>query len=176
MDVINIETAPPYPSFTLPAQPSHFKMVLDHTSQDIVDGLQITSVVSREIELQTRTESSTQVWHDLRKEKLTSSIFKQICGRRKYFETLAARQLQKKHIQTAAMKYGLEHEPEAANLYGEVLATMYCSVVLLSTPLHHTWALHLIAVYMIQLHLLPLDSWKLNVQIVIAMLIFPILR
>lgn len=49
----------------------------------------------------------------MRKPWLTASKFQQICSRNSDFEGLVS-QLKKKTVQTAAMKYGLEHESEAA--------------------------------------------------------------
>ena len=50
---------------------------------------------------------------------MTASNFKRVCSRRGNFETLV-KQLKKRTPQTAAMKYGLEHEWDAAVKYSEV--------------------------------------------------------
>lgn len=48
---------------------------------------------------------------------ICASNFKSICSRQKDFEVLATRLLKGTKIQTAAMKYGLEHEDEVAQFY-----------------------------------------------------------
>ena len=55
----------------------------------------------------------------MRKFRLTASNFKSICSRQKDVEALAARLLKGTKIQTAAMKYGLQHEDEVAEFYAQ---------------------------------------------------------
>lgn len=47
-------------------------------------------------------------------------MFKQICTRKKDIGSLTTGLLKKMNMQTAAMKHGIQHEPDAAKLYGEV--------------------------------------------------------
>jgi len=54
----------------------------------------------------------------LRAQRLSSSKIRDVCTRRSDFESLAVRQL-KKTVQTAAMKYGINTEEEAAAAYGD---------------------------------------------------------
>ena len=58
-----------------------------------------------------------RAWHRLRKYCLTASNFKVFCLRRKVLESLPAHLLRGKLVQTAAMRYGMQHEDEAANCY-----------------------------------------------------------
>ena len=118
--IINIVDAPPYPWFPLPEQPHAFEIVLTNAQQEIFQGIHITASQSKEIELETRQQSQNNQWHALRLQRLTSSYFKQIYSRKKDFETLATRLLKRKKVQTRAMRYGIEHEPEAAKLYAQV--------------------------------------------------------
>ena len=76
-------------------------------------------------EHQTREQSSDKDWHRLRKHRITASKFKDVCSRQKDFERLAARLLKGKTIQTAAMKYGIQHEVEAAEYYSQ----QFCKTV-----------------------------------------------
>lgn len=55
----------------------------------------------------------------LRKFRLTASNFKRICSRQQEFEALAARLLKGTKIQTASMKYGLQHEDEVVEFYAQ---------------------------------------------------------
>ena len=52
--------------------------------------------------------------------RITSSVFKNVCCRRADFHSLSNRLLNKKNIQTAAMKRGLDYEPLAAKSYSEL--------------------------------------------------------
>ena len=137
-DIINIPNAPPYPDFTLPDQATSLNTVLDQMSQDILDGLQITADVSKDVEFQTRRQSETQLWYDSRKQRLTSSCFKRICSRRKDFESLAKQLVNQKNIQTQAIKHGIETEPEAAKKYGEITRSnvLLCGLVINPTAPH----------------------------------------
>jgi hypothetical protein len=81
------------------------------------DSLFVTNAQSRDFEESTRTQSETDEWHNLRKYRLTASKFKLICARRASFEKLAETLLKTRNVQTAAMKYEIEHEDEAANMY-----------------------------------------------------------
>ena len=67
----------------------------------------------------TEEQSFSKDWYRVRKFRLTSSKFKSICSRQKDFEALAARLLKRTKIQTAAMKYGLQHEDEVAEFYAQ---------------------------------------------------------
>ncbi|XP_068728761.1 uncharacterized protein [Montipora capricornis] len=106
----------PVPDFQLPVF-THPPTVLSEKQQLHYDSLTVTMEQALEYEEQTREQSASKDWHRLRKHRLTASNFKQICSRRKDHETLSARLLNSKVVQTAAMKYGIEHEEEAAQQY-----------------------------------------------------------
>ena len=90
-----------------------------------------TSVVNpelcKEYEKLTRGQSASKDWKRLRKFRLTSSKnFKPVASSKRDFERLAQSILNEKFIQTAAMKYGLEHDNEAAHTYVDVTGNNFC--------------------------------------------------
>ena len=87
-----------------------------------------------EYEEQTREQSASKDWHRLRKHRLTASNFKQICSRRKDYEMLLARLLNCKVVQTAAIKYGIEHEEEAAQQYVQQFGRKVFPVGIVTNP------------------------------------------
>ncbi|CAH1267041.1 Hypp3665 [Branchiostoma lanceolatum] len=119
-DIINHSCQPTYPPFPLPPQVPTNHHVPTETEQEVFLGLQVTLEHAYEVEQSTREQSQNKTWHDVRKHRLTSSNFKQVCSRKKDHASLAVRFLSSKNIQTQAMKFGIEHEPEAAKLYSEV--------------------------------------------------------
>ena len=85
---------------------------------NFIEGLSVSLEQSCLYEEETREQSDTQKWHDLRAQRLSSSKFKDVCIRRADFESLAVRQL-KKTVQTSAMKHGINTEEEAASAYAD---------------------------------------------------------
>ena len=85
---------------------------------NFAEGLSVSQAQSCLYEEETREQSDTQKWHDLRAQRLSLSKFKDVCARRADFESLAARQL-KKTVQTAAMRHGINTEEEAASAYAD---------------------------------------------------------
>jgi hypothetical protein len=83
----------------------------------VYDSLFVSDAQSRDFEELTRAQSETVDWHKLRKNRLTASKFKRVCARRASFDKLADNLLKSRNVQTAAMKYGIEHEDEAAEAY-----------------------------------------------------------
>ncbi|XP_048728441.2 uncharacterized protein LOC125646263 [Ostrea edulis] len=118
--IINNPDQKTFPDCELPNLISEYSTVLNYADFHVSMGLHINHDFAIELEKQTNEQSYNKTWHDVRRNRITSSIFKDICSRKSDFESLATRILQTKHIQTAAMKYGLEHEPEAAKLYSEI--------------------------------------------------------
>ena len=93
-----------------------YSHVLLHTQANVLDSLKVSTKQAHQIEQETRDQSCNPFWHELRKRRLTASNFKRVCSRRSNSESLV-NQLQKKTVQTTAMKYDLEHETDAAQLY-----------------------------------------------------------
>lgn len=90
------------------------------SQQNFLDGLRVSDTQSHSYESETRNQSNQRLWHDLKSQRLTSSKFKEVCCRKKDFDSLAARLLKKTTVQTAAMKHGLDHEEEAAECFSDL--------------------------------------------------------
>lgn len=116
-DIINDNRYPTYPNISLPAIKSEYNTVLNCGELDIYQGTILSKSECLHLEEVTRTQSDNAEWHKMRKQRITSSNFYQVCVRRKDQLSLAERLLNKKDIKTAAMKYGIEKEPEAAKTY-----------------------------------------------------------
>lgn len=86
---------------------------------EIYDAFKISCDEALQLEEETRLQNNSTVWHEVRSQRLTASNFKRVCSRRADFESLAS-ELQRKSIQTQAMKRGIELEPVAAKLYCDV--------------------------------------------------------
>ncbi|XP_078320201.1 uncharacterized protein LOC144621261 [Crassostrea virginica] len=109
-----------FPKFTLPIlQPCYDAVLPEHQFNKFM-GLQINEFTCYEVEEHTRLQSHNKTWHDVRKNRLTSSVFKDVCSRKSDFQALASRLLKSKNIMTAQTKFGIENEPGAARTYSEI--------------------------------------------------------
>lgn len=115
---INVEGPQEPPPFGVPLLKSNYTFVPTLAELNFAEGLSVSQAQSCLYEEETREQSDTQKWHDLRAQRLSSSKFKDVCARRADFESLAARQL-KKTVQTAAMRHGINTEEEAASAYAD---------------------------------------------------------
>ena len=115
---MNIDGPDKPPAFDVPSLGSFYLFVPTLAEINFVEGLSVSLAQSCLYEEETREQSDTQKWHDLRAQRLSSSKFKDVCTRRGDFESLAVRQL-KKTVQTAAMKHGINTEEEAAAAYAD---------------------------------------------------------
>ena len=115
----NVRTQPMIQKFTLMLRGhSNYTFVPTLAELNFAEGLSVSQAQSCLYEEETREQSDTQKWHDLRAQRLSSSKFKDVCARRADFESLAVRQL-KKTVQTAAMRHGINTEEEAASAYAD---------------------------------------------------------
>ena len=115
---MNVDGPEKPPAFDLPVLENQYEFVPTLEELNFIDGLRVSQAQSCLYEEETREQSDTQKWHDLRAQRLSSSKFKDVCARRAGFESLAARQL-KKTVQTAAMRHGINTEEEAASAYAD---------------------------------------------------------
>ncbi|XP_067295947.1 uncharacterized protein [Pseudorasbora parva] len=108
------------PELPLPPQPCSFSTALDDTGTFFYGGLAVTLSDAKHLEMETRGQSSSKTWHQVRAKRLTSSTFKRICSRVRDFDSLADNLKEKRFTQTKAMKRGLEMEPVAVAEYKEI--------------------------------------------------------
>jgi hypothetical protein len=92
-------------------------LLLSENNACVYDSLFVSDAQSRDFEKLTRDQPETVEWHKLRKNRLTASKIKLICAGRASFDKLDDNLLKSRNIQTAAMKYGIEHEYKAAEVY-----------------------------------------------------------
>ena len=117
--IINVNDAPTVPKLEHLDLPLHFHGPLSEEDQNYFDGLCVTEQQAHEYEELTRSQSQCPEWHRLRENRITASNFKRVTGRQKEHSKLANDMLNKRTIQTAAMKHGIECEDDAAKLYAE---------------------------------------------------------
>ncbi|CAC5366231.1 unnamed protein product [Mytilus coruscus] len=119
-NIINHQNMPSFPEFILPHHDNDFTTVLNQSENEVYLGLQFNHASALELERETIHQGQTKLWYKVQQHRLTSSTFKDVCGRKADFEKLAERLLNKKNIQTAAVKFGIEHESAAAKLYSDI--------------------------------------------------------
>ncbi|KAK0136791.1 hypothetical protein N1851_013054 [Merluccius polli] len=122
-DICHHQDAPPFPNLPLTGYrfPLAFFFVpmLHHTFH--IDCLALTPGLSVALESETRGQSRCPLWSAARESRLTASRFHEVlhCRSEDSMQRLAVRIL-KGTRQTAAMKRGLQLEPEVLRAYGEV--------------------------------------------------------
>ena len=70
-----------------------------------------------DLELQTRAQSDSPLWHHERTLRITSSIMKEVCHRKDSTNSFVLKKLTQKPIDVIAMRYGKEHVKSAIALY-----------------------------------------------------------
>ncbi|KAJ8248109.1 hypothetical protein GJAV_G00238400 [Gymnothorax javanicus] len=121
--------APPPPQLPVDGyrlEPTSCQFVCSHQQHLHLQSLHATLDMARKIEAATREQSNTMEWHHVRRPRITSSRFREICHVRgqSSAENLAQR-IYKGVDQTAAMKRGLALEPAAIQEYCRVKNTNY---------------------------------------------------
>jgi len=115
----------PYPTVVFPELPvanfmSPLTCTISDKQQSRIHELTVSVEQCVAFEAQTRQQSESVDWHSLREGRLTASNMGLICKRIKGYETLRD-QLRRKVRATAAMKQGLQREPEAATAYTVIM-------------------------------------------------------
>ena len=131
--VITLQDVGQPPDFILPDLPMFHIGDMSDSERVFYGGLCISRSESLEIEQATRSQAGCPEWHKLRKPRLTASLIKRVSSRKSDFEKLAD-QLAKPVKQTAAMRYGSDHEAEAATAYCTLRDVNTYSVGLVINP------------------------------------------
>ncbi|RXN36879.1 hypothetical protein ROHU_002559 [Labeo rohita] len=134
-DIIKHPGAPGFPQ--LPLEGYNFKFNFqfepNYKQQCHLESLKVSREMSAAIEEETRLQSECQLWTQVRKPRLTASRFGEICHVRgeSTAKSLAARIL-RGTPQTAAMKRGLDLEPDILRQYSEFcdVSVMQCGVII----------------------------------------------
>lgn len=112
------------PNYSMPTIDSLYLFAPSAGEQNVLEGLCVSYNQSYLYETETREQCDTSKWFDLKAKQLSSSKFKDVCSRKKDFESLAERLLRKTK-QTEAMLHGINTEEEAASAYAD---TRDCNV------------------------------------------------
>ncbi|CAL9695403.1 unnamed protein product [Knipowitschia caucasica] len=134
-DIIKHSKAQGFP--TLPVEGYGFKNPFtfqpNYVQKCHLESLKVSTRLSAAIEEETRQQSQCPLWGQVRRPRLTASRFREVCYVRgeSSSKNLAARII-KGTPQTAAMKRGLELEPEILNQYSDLcdVSVMQCGVII----------------------------------------------
>ena len=116
-------------------------VVISKELQEKMESLSLTQSEIEYFEKNTRLQSTTKLWYKIRENRITASSVGQIYKRKKAdVSKLLDRLTSTHHVQTAAMKRGLQMEPQAAKEYStrhqDSVNINPCGVVV---SLHSPW-------------------------------------
>ena len=133
---LSVGDAPEPPIFSFPDLSQYLKpyLPMPYNVSMKFNSLFVSESQICEYEKSTRQQSQSLLWQSLRQPRLTASNFKSICSRRADFDGLAKQMAKKRIVQTAAMKFGLENEPVAAEMYVKLFGVNAYSVGLVIHP------------------------------------------
>ncbi|CAB1323103.1 unnamed protein product [Coregonus sp. 'balchen'] len=134
-DIIKHPGASEFPQ--LPIEGYNFKFPIDfepnYIQQCHLDSLIVSEEMSAAIEAETRMQSECQLWSQVRKPRLTASRFREICHVRGELSAKAlATRILRGTPQTAAMRRGLDLEPEILRQYSDFcdVSLKQCGVII----------------------------------------------
>lgn len=96
---------------------NNYNTVLTEEKYIKFEDVKLTQQTILKFEKQTKLQSSTPLWHKLRKTRITASKVGKIYSRIRADPNKLAENLKKKTVQTEAMKQGIANEPLAAERY-----------------------------------------------------------
>ncbi|XP_065069946.1 LOW QUALITY PROTEIN: uncharacterized protein LOC135694967 [Rhopilema esculentum] len=105
-----LKDTPTFPAIPLYSLSRVYSTVFDRNSIEIFEKNIVTEEEAISIENETREQSVTPLWHEMRCSRITSTKFKRIVSRRDNFAKLALDLVSTKNIQTAAMRRGIACE------------------------------------------------------------------
>ncbi|CAM4611183.1 unnamed protein product [Leuciscus chuanchicus] len=101
-------------------QPSIYMSNTTEAERRHLQSLQVTWDMANKLESATRSQSSCEEWHQLRRPRLTASRFREICFVSNKCEDSLADRILKGTCQTKAMRRGLELEADAIWEYTQI--------------------------------------------------------
>ncbi|KAG9278535.1 hypothetical protein AMEX_G6421 [Astyanax mexicanus] len=117
---------PPLPVDGYRLEPTNCQFVCTHQQHLHLQSLATTFDMARKIEVATREQSNSVEWHRVRRPRITSSRFREICHvRGQSSAEILSQRIRKGVDQTAAMKRGLALEPVAIQEYCRMKNTNY---------------------------------------------------
>ncbi|XP_033999799.1 uncharacterized protein LOC117493378 [Trematomus bernacchii] len=124
--IVRHPDAPPPPVDGYRLEPTTCEFVCSHQQHLHLLSLATTLLMAKKIEVATREQSDSVEWHRVRRPRITSSRFREVCHVRgqSSAENLAQR-IRKGVAQTASMKRGLALEPVAIQEYCRIKNTNY---------------------------------------------------
>ena len=122
--IINDFTCTAFPELPLECAEVRFhnnvSVCLNNQQQATFDSLAVTMDMSHKVQEQTVTQSSSEVWHLLRKRRITASKFGIVARRLSNFDSLVTQLNPTRYVQTAPMRRGIELEGKAAMAYANI--------------------------------------------------------
>ena len=119
--VINNYAQTTFPKLPLPDAGERFKnnvsICLDSNKLAKLESLSVTLEMAHALEEKTREQDESDLWHSLRRKRITASKFGVVARRISNFDTLVKQLQPSRLVQTAAMKRGIEMEGRAAYIY-----------------------------------------------------------
>ncbi|XP_073700610.1 uncharacterized protein [Garra rufa] len=123
-DIVKHAEAPTFPTLPLDGYKleGRFKFVPNYHEMWFLESLAVTQELSTIIEADTRDQSQSPLWNQMRLPRITSSRFREVCHVRGETSSQAlAFRIIKGVRQTSAMKRGLELEPEVLLQYSDMM-------------------------------------------------------
>ncbi|XP_027859750.1 uncharacterized protein LOC114158046 [Xiphophorus couchianus] len=134
-DIIKHPDAPEFPQLPVDGYSFRFPLDFEPNYRQLchLESLKISRKICAAIEAETRQQSECQLWTEVRKPRLTASRFREVCHVRGQSSAKAlATRILRRTPQTAAMKRGLDLEPEILKQYSDLfdVSVMQCGFII----------------------------------------------